>query len=50
MNVIHTAGYSLSNSDKFDVIIMYFISTGNYDSVFDVNEMLYSFDQVVLGV
>lgn len=48
-HLLNTAGYSLSNSDKFDVIIMYFISTGNYDSIFDVNEMLYSFDQVVLG-
>ena len=47
-HLLNTAGYSLSNSEIFDVIIMYFISTGNYKTVFDVNEVLYSFDQVLL--
>lgn len=49
-HLLNTAGYSLSKSDIFDVIIMYFISTGNYKNIFDVNEMLYRFDQVMLGV
>jgi len=41
---------SLSKSSKFDVIIEYFITTGNYKDIFDVNETLYQFDQVGLGV
>ena len=49
-HLLRTAGYSLSNSNLFDVIIQYFITTGNYADIFDVNEVLYQFDQVTLGV
>ena len=49
-HLLSTVGFCLSNSDIFDVIIQYFVSTGNYDSIFDVNEVLYHFDQVTLGV
>ncbi len=49
-HLLSTVGYCLSNSNMFDVIIQYFISTGNYDSIFDVNEVLYQFDQNMLGV
>ena len=49
-HLLRTAGYSLSNSNVFDVIIQYFVTTGKYDNIFDVNEVLYSFDQVTLGV
>ena len=48
--LLNTVGMSLSHSNKFDVIIEYFIITGNYDSIFDVNEVLYKFDQITLGV
>lgn len=48
--LLRTVGMSLSRSNKFDVIIEYFITTGNYQSIFDVNETLYQFDQVTLGV
>ena len=48
--LLRTVGMSLSRSNKFDVIIEYFITTGNYQSIFDVNETLYQFDQVMLGV
>lgn len=48
--LLNTVGMSLSRSNKFDVIIEYFITTGNYESIFDVNEVLYKFDQVTLGV
>lgn len=48
--LLNTVGMSLSHSNKFDVIIEYFITTGNYDSIFDVNEVLYKFDQITLGV
>ena len=49
-HLLRTAGICLSRSNKFDVIIEYFIKSGNYDSIFDVNEVLYQFDQVLLGV
>ena len=49
-HLLNTVGMSLSRSSKFDVIIEYFITTGNYKDIFDVNETLYQFDQVGLGV
>ncbi len=48
-HLLNTAGMCLSRSSKFDVIIEYFIKTGKYQDIHEVNETLYQYDQVLLG-
>ena len=47
--LLSTVGFTLSKSNKFDIIIEYFLIHEEYN-IFTINETLFKFDQVCLGV
>lgn len=47
-DLLERAGYTLSRSQLFDVIVEFFIVHGKYD-IFEINEVLFKYDQPLLG-
>ena len=47
-NLLRKAGFALTHSSKFDIILEYFITNRRYD-VYEINEVLFDYDMPLLG-
>ena len=47
-DLLARAGYVLSHSRLFDIIVEFFIGSGRYD-IYEINEVLFQYDQPILG-
>ena len=47
-DLIGRAGFAMTHSSKFDIIIEYFLREKNYN-IFEINEVLFAFDQPLIG-
>jgi O-acetyl-ADP-ribose deacetylase (regulator of RNase III) len=47
-DLLKRAGYALSHSRKFDLIVQYFLLQRDYD-IYKINEVLFEYDQPLLG-
>ncbi len=48
VDLLNRAGYAFSKSSKFDVIICFFLESRSYD-IFEINEVLFYYNQSILG-
>ena len=46
--LLYKAGFALSHSSKYDIILEYFIKNRSFN-LHDINEVLYRFDMPLLG-
>lgn len=46
--LLHKAGFALSHSSKFDIVLEYFITHRSFD-IYEINEVLFHYDMPLLG-